>query len=163
MGRTLTLSGSRLQQQLSSEHTNDTLRGTIWAAMSIPVCWTKVGEKLSTGPDWVRETCENVNLIQKRLLKTQSRLKSYAGRWRKPLEFEVRNHVFFKVMPKRGVVRFGKQGKLSPRYIGPFEVLEKVGTISYRLALSPSLSSVYTIFHVSMLRKYTPDLTHVVD
>ena len=73
------------------------------------------------------------------------------------------DHVFLNVMPKRGVVRFGKRGKLSPRYIGPFEVLERVGTVSYRLALPISLSSVHVVFHVFMLRKYTPDLTHVVD
>ena len=65
--------------------------------------------------------------------------------------------------PKRGVFRFGKQGKLAPRYIGPFEVLERVGIIAYRLALPPSLSSVYEVFHASMLRKYTPDPAHVVD
>ena len=73
------------------------------------------------------------------------------------------DHVFLKVMLKRGVVRFGKKGKLAPRYIGPFEVLERVGTIAYRLALPPSLSGVHEMFHVSMLRKYTPDLAHVVD
>ena len=66
-------------------------------------------------------------------------------------------------MPKRGVVRFGKRGKLAPRYIGPFEVLERVGTIAYRLALPLSLSGVHKVFHVSMLRKYIPDPTHVVD
>ena len=71
------------------------------------------------------------------------------------------DHVFLKVM--RGVVRFGKRGKLSPRYIGPFEVLKMVGTVAYRLTLPPRLSSVHAIFHVSMLWKYTPDPTHVVD
>ena len=67
------------------------------------------------------------------------------------------------MMAKRGVVRFSKQGKLSPRYIGPFEILERVGTVAYRLALPPSLSGVYEVFYVSMLQKYTPDPTHVVD
>ena len=66
-------------------------------------------------------------------------------------------------MPKRGTVRFDKRGKLSPRYIEPLEVLERVGITAYRLALSPDLSGVLMVFHVSMLRKYTPDLSHVVD
>ena len=66
-------------------------------------------------------------------------------------------------MPKRGVVRFGKRGKLSPRFIRPFEILERVGTAAYRLALPPSLSGVHGAFHVSMLRRYTPDPAHVVD
>ena len=66
-------------------------------------------------------------------------------------------------MPKRGVVRFGKRGKLWPRFIGPFEILERVGTVAYRLALPPSMSGVHEVFHVSMLRRYTPDPAHVVD
>ena len=66
-------------------------------------------------------------------------------------------------MPKRGVVRFGKRGKLSPRFIGPFEILEKVGTVAYQLALPLSMSGVHKVFHVSMLRRYTPDPAHVVD
>ena len=66
-------------------------------------------------------------------------------------------------MPKRGVIRFGKRGKLSPRFIGPFEILERVGAVAYRLALPPSMSGVHEVFHVSMLQKYAPDPTHVVD
>ena len=82
---------------------------------------------------------------------------------RRPLKFEVGNRFFLKVMPKKGVVRFGKHGKLSPRFIGPFEILERVGTFAYRLALLPSMSGVHEVFHVSILRKYTPDPAHVVD
>ena len=82
---------------------------------------------------------------------------------RRPLEFEVGDHVSLKVIPKRGVVRFGKRGKLSPRFIGPFEMLERIGTVAYRLALPPNMSGVHEVFHVSMLRKYTPDPAHVVD
>ena len=94
---------------------------------------------------------------------TQSRQKSYIDVRRRPLEFEVGDHVFLKVMPKRGVVRFGKRGKLSPRFIGPFKILERVGTVAYRLELPPSMTGVHKVFHVSMLRKYTPDPAHVVD
>ena len=93
----------------------------------------------------------------------QSRQKSNIDRRRGPLEFELGDHVFLTVMPRRGVVRFGMRGKLASRYIGPFEVLERVGTVAYRLALPSSLSGVHEVFHVSMLRKYTPDPAHVVD
>ena len=79
------------------------------------------------------------------------------------LMYEVGDHVFMKVMHKRGVVRFGKRGKLSPRFIRPFKILERVGTVGYRLALPPSMSGVHEVFHVSMLRRYTPDPAHVVD
>ena len=82
---------------------------------------------------------------------------------RRPLEFEVGDHVFLKVMPKRGVIRFAKHGKLSPRFIGPFEILERIDTVAYRLAFPPSMLCVHEVFHVSMLRKYTPDPAHVVD
>ena len=115
------------------------------------------------GPDLVRDTSEKVDLIRKRLLTAQSRQKSYADRQGQPLEFEVGDHVFLKVMPKRGGVRFNKRGKLSLRYIGPFKILERVGTVAYRLALPPSLSGVNAVFHVSMIQKYTSNPTHVVD
>ena len=82
---------------------------------------------------------------------------------RRPLEFEVGDHVFLKVMPKRRVVRFSKRGKLSPRFIWTFEILERIGTVAYRLALPPSMSGVHEVFHVSMLRKYTSDPAYVVD
>ena len=124
-----------------------------------------MGERSTIGPDLVRDTSEKVDLIRKCLLTAQSWYKSYADRRqrRQPLEFEVGDHVFLKVMPKKGVVRFGKRRKLAPRYIGPFEILERVGTVAYRLVLPSSLSGVYEVFHVSMLRKYTPDPAHVVD
>ena len=122
-----------------------------------------MGESFITGLDLIRDTSEKVGLIRQRLLTAQSRQKSYADRRRRPLEFEVGDHVFLKVMPKRGVVRFGKRGKISPRFIGPFEILERVGTVAYRLSLPPSMPSVHEVFHVSMLRKYTPDPAHVMD
>ena len=122
-----------------------------------PLCWTEVEESSITGPDLIRDTSEKVSLIQQRLLTAHSRQKSYADVRRRPLEFEVGDHVFLKMMPQRGVVRFGKHGKLSPRFIGPFEILERIGSVAYRLALPPSMSGVHEVFHVSMLRKYTLD------
>ena len=122
-----------------------------------------MGESSITGPDLIRNTSDKVGMIRKRLLTAQSRQKSYADVRRRPLEFKMGDHVFLKVMPKRGVIRFGKRGKLSPRYIGPFEVLKRVGAVAYRLALPPSFSSVHEVFHVSMLWKYTPDPTHIVN
>ena len=127
------------------------------------ICWTEVGESSITGLDLIRDTIEKVSLIRQRLLKAQSWHKSYDDVLRRPLEFKVGDHVFLKVMPKKGVVRFGKRGKLSPRFIGPFEILERVGTVAYRLVLPPSMSSVHEVFHVSMLRRYTPDPANVVD
>ena len=128
-----------------------------------PICWTEVGESSIIGPYMIRDTSEKVTLIRQCLLTAQSRQKSYTDVRRRPLEFEVGDHVFLKVMPKRGVVRFYKRGKLSQRFIGPFEILERVGTIACRLALPPSMSSVHDVFQVSMLWKYTPDPAHVVD
>ena len=125
--------------------------------------WTEVEKSSITGPDLIRDTSEKVTLIRQRLLMAQCRQKSYADVRRRPLEFKVGDHIFLKVMPKRGVVRFGKCGKLSPRFIGPFEVLERIGSVAYRLALPPNMSGVHEVFHVSMLRKYTPDPAHVVD
>ena len=128
-----------------------------------PLCWTEMGESSITGPDLIRDTSEKVSLIRQRLLTAKIWQKSYADVRCRPLEFEVRDHVFLKVMPKRGVVWFGKRGKLSPRFIGPFEILERIGIVAYRLDLPPSMSCVHEVFHVSMLQKYTPDPAHVVD
>ena len=88
----------------------------------------------------------------------QSRQKSYADVRRRPIEFEVGDHVFL-----RGVVRFGKREKLFSRFIGSFEILERINVVAYRLALPPSMTGVHEVFHVSMLWKYTPYPTHVVD
>ena len=107
-----------------------------------PLCWTEVGESSITGTDLIRNTSEKVSLIRQLLLTAQSWKKSYANVRRRPLEFEVGDHVFLKVMPKRGVVRFGKRGKLSTRFIGPFEIFERIGSVAYRLALPPNMLGV---------------------
>ncbi|GAV79909.1 Chromo domain-containing protein [Cephalotus follicularis] len=102
--------------------------------------------------------------IKKKLLAAQSRQKSYTDSVkRRPLTFSVGDHVFLKVSPWKGVQRFGKKGKLASRYIGPFEILERVGEVAYQLALPPALSNVHDVFHISMLRRYVPDPSHVLD
>ncbi|XP_059638570.1 uncharacterized protein LOC132280833 [Cornus florida] len=127
-----------------------------------PICWTEVGEIAALGSDIVLETTEKIKLIRQRLLTAQSRQKSYADRRKQPLSFEVGDHVFLKVSPRKGLLRFGKSGKLSPRFIGPFEILDRVGEVAYRLALPPLMDRVHNVFHVSMLRKYELDPSHVL-
>nr|CAD1827468.1 unnamed protein product [Ananas comosus var. bracteatus] len=91
-----------------------------------------------------------------------SRQRSYADQWRRDLEFQVGEHVLLKVSPSRGIKQFGLRNKLSPRFVGPFEILERVGPVAYILALPPSRTCVHNVFHVSKLRKYIPDLSHVI-
>ena len=105
---------------------------------------------------------EKVDLIRKRLVATQSRQKSYADMRRRPLEFKVGDFVFLKVSPTKGVARFEKRGKLSPRYIGPYQISRSVGEVAYKLELPPELSGVHSIFHVSMLRKCLADVSQVI-
>ncbi|KAI5332728.1 hypothetical protein L3X38_022857 [Prunus dulcis] len=93
----------------------------------------------------------------------QDRQKNYADNRRKDLQFEVGDWVFLKLSPWKGVVRFGRRGKLSPRYIGPYEIVERVGPVAYRLALPSDLSRLHDVFHVSMLRKYISDPSHVLE
>ncbi|XP_073112178.1 uncharacterized protein [Elaeis guineensis] len=127
-----------------------------------PICWDEVGERKLLGPEIVQQTVEKVHMIQERLRTAQSRQKSYTDNRRRELEFHVGDHVFLRISPTKGVMRFGVRGKLSPRYIGPFEILDRIGEVAYRLALPPTLSGVHDVFHISMLRKYIPDPSHVV-
>ena len=102
-------------------------------------------------------------MIQQRLQTAQSGQKKYADVQRRDLEFEEGDHVFLKVSPSKGIIRFGKKGKLKPRYIEPFKILQRVGTLAYRIALPPELSHVHDVFHVSMLRKYVQDPMHMIN
>nr|GFA99180.1 putative reverse transcriptase domain-containing protein [Tanacetum cinerariifolium] len=122
-----------------------------------PVCWAEVGDAQLTGPEIVHETTEKIIQIKKSIQAAHDRQKSYADKRRKPLEFQAEDKVVLKVSPWKGVIRFGKQGKLNLCYIGPFKVLAKVGTIAYRLELPDRLSHVYSTFHVSNLKKCLSD------
>ncbi|KAL0534584.1 hypothetical protein IC582_028875 [Cucumis melo] len=115
------------------------------------------------GPKLVETTNATIQKIRAYMLTAQSRVKSYANERRKDLEFDVGDMVFLKVAPMRGVLRFEKKGKLSPRFVGSFEILEWIGPVAYRLVLPPAFSAVHDVFHVSMMRKYVVDPIHVVE
>nr|GFC26758.1 putative reverse transcriptase domain, ribonuclease H-like domain, aspartic peptidase domain protein [Tanacetum cinerariifolium] len=100
-----------------------------------PVCWTEVGEAQILGPELIQETTEKIIQIKQKMQAARDRQKSYADKKRKPMDFQVGDKVMLKVSPWKGVVRFGKRGKLNPRYVRPFRMLEKVGTVAYKLEL----------------------------
>ncbi|GKC92405.1 putative reverse transcriptase domain-containing protein [Tanacetum coccineum] len=118
-----------------------------------PVCWTEVGEAQILGPELIQETTENIVQIKQRMQAARDRQKSYADLKRKPIEFQVGDKVMLKVLPWKGVVHFGKRGKLNARYVGPFKVLEKIGEVAYKLELPEELSRVHNTFHVSNMKK----------
>ena len=127
-----------------------------------PLCWTKLSEKKIIGPDLIQETEENVKMIRERLKVVADRQKSYAYLKRKDIQYEIGEKVFLKVSPWKKVMRFWENGKLSTRFIGSYEVIKKVGPVAYRLALPPELEKIHNVFHVSMLRRYRSDPSHVV-
>nr|GEY71456.1 putative reverse transcriptase domain-containing protein [Tanacetum cinerariifolium] len=122
-----------------------------------PVCWTEVGEAQILGPKLIQETTENIVQIKQRMQAARDRQKSYVDLKRKAMEFQVGDKFMLKVSPWKGVVRFGKRGKLNPRYVGPFKLLEKIGKVAYKLELPEELSRVHHTFHVSNLKKCHAD------
>ncbi|GKA21327.1 putative reverse transcriptase domain-containing protein [Tanacetum coccineum] len=122
-----------------------------------PVLWAEIGEGCLIGPELVLETTNKVVLIKEKLKEARDRQKSYADKRRKPLEFEVGDRELLKVSPWKGVVHFRKKGKLAPRYVRPFEILERIDLVAYRLRLPEELSSVHDTFHVSNLKKSLTD------
>ncbi|GJZ14681.1 hypothetical protein Tco_0550358, partial [Tanacetum coccineum] len=107
-----------------------------------PVLWAEIGESSLIGPEWVQETTDKVVLIKEKLKAARDRQKRCADNRRKPLEFEVGDQVMLKVSPWEGVIRSGKKGKLAPRYVGPFEILERIGPVAYRLGSHEELSGI---------------------
>ncbi|GJT63669.1 putative reverse transcriptase domain-containing protein [Tanacetum coccineum] len=122
-----------------------------------PVCWAEVGEVQLIGPEIVQETTEKIIQVKQRMQVARDRQKSYANLKRKPMEFEVGDKLMLKVSPWKGVVRFGKRGKLNPRFVGPFKVIKRVGDVAYKLELPEELSRVHNTFHVSNLKKCHAD------
>ncbi|GKD37005.1 hypothetical protein Tco_1257212 [Tanacetum coccineum] len=122
-----------------------------------PVMWAKIGEGHLIGPELVQETTEKISQIKDRLKAARDRHKIYVDKRRKPLDFSVGDNVLLKVSPWKGMVRFGKKGKLAPRFVGPFEIIKKVGPMAYRLDLPKELNGVHDTFHVLNLKKCLVD------
>jgi hypothetical protein len=118
-----------------------------------PLGWSETGDGKIFGPDILKEAEEQVKFIQERLRTAQSRQKSYADKKRRDVEFQPEDYVYLKVTPLKGMQRFSVKGKLAPRYIGPFKVLDRRGKVAYQLELPLELSEIHDVFHVSQLKK----------
>ncbi|GKF54607.1 hypothetical protein Tco_0164947 [Tanacetum coccineum] len=115
-----------------------------------------------TGPKIIHETTEKIVQIRQRLQAARDQQRSYANIRRNPLEFQVRDRVMLKVSPRKGVIRFGKRGKLNPWYIGPFKILEWIGSVAYKLELPEELSNIHSTFHISNLKKCLSDESLII-
>ncbi|KAL0367281.1 UNVERIFIED_CONTAM: hypothetical protein Sradi_3618200 [Sesamum radiatum] len=135
-----------------------------------PLHWDLDDHKQSRGdnrekmlqPELVQEAIDKVHLIRQRIQTAQARQKSYADNRRRDLEFSVGDRVFLKVSPRKGITRFGKRNKLKPRYIGPFEIIKRIGEVAYKLNLPSNTSRIHDVFHISHLKKYYPDPSHIL-
>ena len=116
-----------------------------------PICWDDAAEATVLGPQMVQDMIEHIRLIRERMKTAQDRQKSYADVRRRPMEFTIGDKVLLKVSPMKGVMRFGKKGKLSQQFIGLYEILDRIGEVSSRLALPPFLVRVHNVFHISQL------------
>ena len=110
----------------------------------------------------MQEMTKKIMIIWKRMKAAQSRQKSYADKRRRPLKIRHRRHGISKGVSVKGVVQIDRSNKLNPRYAGPFEILERIGPLAYRLALPPGMERIHNVFHVSQLRKYVPDPSHIL-
>ncbi|XP_009778310.1 uncharacterized protein [Nicotiana sylvestris] len=124
--------------------------------------WFEVGEAELIGPDLVHLAMEKVTVIKERLKTAQSRQKSDSDVRRRDLEFKEDDCVFLKVFPIKGIMHFGKKGKLSPRYVGPYRIIQKISQVAYKLELPPDMLLVPPVFHVSMLKKVVGDSSAIV-
>ncbi|KAL0420441.1 UNVERIFIED_CONTAM: hypothetical protein Slati_3067000 [Sesamum latifolium] len=113
-------------------------------------------------PELVQEAIDKVHLIRQRIQTAQARQKSYADNRRRDLEFSVGDKGFLKISPRQGITRFGKRNKLKPRYIGPFEIIKRIGRVAYKVNLPSNTSRIHDVFHVSHLKKYYPDPSHIL-
>ncbi|KAK5794149.1 hypothetical protein PVK06_035356 [Gossypium arboreum] len=127
-----------------------------------PLFWTELDESKIFGVDLIKDAERKVKVIRESLKAAADHQKSYANLKRKDIEYQVGDKVFLKVSPWKKILRFGRKRKLSPRFIGPYEISERVGPVAYRLILPPELEKIHNVFHVSMLRCYRSDPSHVI-
>ncbi|GKC46702.1 putative reverse transcriptase domain, ribonuclease H-like domain, aspartic peptidase domain protein [Tanacetum coccineum] len=127
-----------------------------------PICWSEVEYSQLTGPELIRETMKKIVQIKNRLLTARSCQKSYADVRRKPMEFSVGDMVMLKVSPWKGVIHFGKHGKLCPCYVRPFKIIDRVGPMAYKLELPEELRGIHNTFHVLNLKKFIADENLVI-
>ena len=127
-----------------------------------PICWDDSSEAVMLGPQFVQDMIDDIKKIRGKMQAAQDRQKSYADLDRRDVEFAVGDKVLLRVSAIRGVMRFGKRGKLSPKYIGPFEIIARIGEVAYKLELPNELEKVHNVFHVSQLRKYVKDPSHIL-
>ncbi|XP_015970976.1 uncharacterized protein LOC107494453 [Arachis duranensis] len=127
-----------------------------------PLCWYDKEEGRILGLDLVQETTERSKHIREKIQIAQSRQKSYADIRHRPLEFNEGDHIFLRMTPTTRIGRALRTKKLNLRYLGPFQILKRVGPVAYQVALPPYLSNLHDVFHVSQLKKYNPDESHVL-
>ena len=123
--------------------------------------WYQDGEAVLVGPELLEQTIEKVRMVRNRMQASQSRQKAYADRRRRPLEFAAGDHVFLRVTRTTGVGRALCSRKLSPKFLGPYQITRRIGPVAYEIALPPQLANLHPVFHVSQLRKYVFDPAHV--
>src|SRR5438270_11101184 len=142
-----------------------------------PLCWVEAGESsvvrsrtdpttgevTMQGPELIAETTERIAIARQRMQAAQDRQKKYADPERREVEYSVGDHAFLRVSSRRGLQQAGRLGKLAPRFVGPFLILERIGKVAYRLALPPKFAKMHNVFHVSTLKPYVHDPTHVLD
>jgi hypothetical protein len=166
LGRILATSGVRLQQQLPSYQSTikmvpfEFLYGRLcWT----PLSWDRLEDRVLVGPKAIQEMEEQMQTIRQRIKEVQDRQKSYVDAHRVDCSYEVDDRVFLRVKLHKSLIKFGKGAKISPRFVGPFEIVERKGPVAYRLALPDSLRHMNDVFHVSILRHYISDPTLVID
>ena len=127
-----------------------------------PLYWDREGIEILEGPEIVQMTVDKIDIIKGKLKAAQDRQKSYVDQHRTEMEFQTGVKVFLEASPWKGIMRFGNKGTPSPCYIGPYEIIERIGPLAYKLALPPELMRIHNVFHVSTLRRYRSDPSHVL-